>query len=92
MEELLSSWRSRRDRQALREMGQLLQEAYDARNALQVNASDNPGKLDLSTNPNLAWEEISEADRLYLALVDMVLGAGLRIRHEPKAHEIEVAA
>jgi transcriptional regulator with XRE-family HTH domain len=93
MEALLSSWRSRRDRGALREMGLLLQEAYDARNALWDNTSDDAGRLSLSTIPPSKWNEIAEADRLYLELVDMVLGAGdLRIRHEREAHEIEVAA
>lgn len=88
MEALLSSWRSRRGRQALHEMGLLLQEAYDARSALLDNAST----LRLDRIPIPEWEEIGEADRFYLALVDMVLGADLSIRHEREAHEVEVAA
>jgi transcriptional regulator with XRE-family HTH domain len=89
MEALLSSWSSGRDRQALREMGLLLDEALDARNALEENVSTR--RLDRIPIPE--WEEVVEADRFYLALVDMVLGTGrLSIRRERKAHEVEDAA
>jgi transcriptional regulator with XRE-family HTH domain len=93
MEALLSSWRDRRDRRALYEMGLLLDEALAARSALQENAS--VGTLDripLDRIPIPEWEEIAEADRFYLALVDMVLGADLSIRRERKTHEVEDAA
>ena len=93
MEALLSSWRDRRDRRALYEMGLLLDEALAARSALQENAS--VGTLDripLDRIPIPEWEEIAEVDRFYLALVDMVLGADLSIRRERKTHEVEDAA
>ncbi len=106
MQELLSSWRESKERgepsdarQGLRAaMGELLQEALDARSALQENASvpalDN---IPLDRIPIHEWEEIAEADRFYLALVDMVLGAAyLSIRRERKpgreVHEVEEAA
>lgn len=88
MEALLSSWRDRRDRRALYQMGLLLDEALDARSALQENAST--PRLDRIPIPE--WEEIVEADRFYLALVDKVLGAGLSIRRERKTHDVEDAA
>ena len=106
MEALLSSWRKRRDRAALREMGFLLQEAYDAQTALMANleaglaAGDRAAAELLAAGakavPNLGWEEVREADRFYLALSDLVLGAGLSIRRERKpdgeVHEVEEAA
>ena len=89
LEQLLSSWRSRRDRRALREMRHLLDEALDARITLQNIASNNTGKLDLSAIPIPEWEEIGEADRLYWSLIEMVLEAGLSVRREREAHDIE---
>jgi excisionase family DNA binding protein len=93
MEALLSSWRARRDRRALHEMGLLLQEAFDARSALQENASVPAiDRIPLDRIPIPEWEEIAEADRFYGALIDMVFGAGLSIRRGRKAHEVKNAA
>jgi excisionase family DNA binding protein len=110
LEELLSSWRESKDReeaadtrQGLRaEMGQLLQEAFDATNAVLENietglampdprlASARPGE----SFPNPGWEEVRAADGFYWALREMVEGAGLYIRTEsaqvgqPEVHNV----
>jgi transcriptional regulator with XRE-family HTH domain len=105
MEELLAAWRKSLERgedadarQGLRAaMGELLQEALNARSVLQkyasVPATDN---IPLDRIPIPEFEEIAEAHRFYDALVDMVLGARLAIRRERKpdreVHEVEEAA
>jgi transcriptional regulator with XRE-family HTH domain len=106
MQELLSSWRESKERgeaadarQGLRAaMGELLQEALDARSALQENASVPAlDGIPLDKIPIPEFEEIAEADSLYWSLSDMVLGAVyLSIRRERKpdreVHEVEEAA
>jgi transcriptional regulator with XRE-family HTH domain len=103
MEALLSSWRGRRDRSALREMGLLLDEAFDARNALMDNlqvglATRAPAAGAETGEPilNPGWEKVREADRFYWVLLDMVLEAGLSVRRgleaEHAGHEIAEAA
>jgi len=100
MEGLLSHHADSRDRQALREMGALLNEAQAARNALGENlgtgmaipnprpATTRPGE----TFPVPAWEEYVAADGFYEDLKKMVFGAGLFIRLTPAGHEVENAA
>ena len=75
MEALLSSWLDRRDRRALHEMGLLLDEALDARSALQENAST----LRLDRIPIPEWEEVVEA---------AVLERLLQARHLHESHGI----
>lgn len=109
MEELLLAWRESKERgdapdarDVLRsKMGQLLQEAFDAKTALQRNVSDNAGKLDLLAIPIPEWEEVIEADRFYWVLREMVEEAGLYIRTkstqkgeaaqagQPQAHNVK---
>jgi transcriptional regulator with XRE-family HTH domain len=99
MEAMLSAWRDRRDRAALREMGLLLNEADAARNALWEKVGAGLAMRDPRLEnappgtqiPNPGWEEYIEADRFYGALIDMVFGAGLSIRREQEAHEVQTA-
>jgi excisionase family DNA binding protein len=80
MESLLSAWRESKDREEdasarrryLDEVGDLLQEAYDAETALVKALSE----------PHIAeqWPEVQEADRFYVELFRLVQDAGLSIR------------
>jgi transcriptional regulator with XRE-family HTH domain len=93
MEELLSSWRDKHDRRALREMGQLLQEAYDTETALVRNLEEeSTGRIRLDLVPITEWEEVRRASRFYGALLEMIQGAGLHVRTEGRAHEVKDAA
>ena len=93
MEELLSSWRNKRDRRALRGMGRLLQEAYDAETALtHYLEEESTTRIRLDRIPITEWEEVRKASRFYGALVEMVQGAGLHVRTEGDAHEVKDAA
>lgn len=92
MEELLASWRDKRDRHALHGMGQLLQEAYDAETELlHYLEEESTGRVRLDRVPITEWEEVRKASRFYGALVEMVQGAGLRVRTKGKAHEVKAA-
>jgi transcriptional regulator with XRE-family HTH domain len=99
MEQMLSAWRDRRDRAALREVGLLLNDADAARNALREKVGAGLAMRDPRLEnappgtqiPNPGWEEYIEADRFYGALIDMVFGAGLSIRREQEAHEVQNA-
>jgi excisionase family DNA binding protein len=78
--ELLSAWQASKDRGEdpgerrpyLDEIGELLQEAYDAERAL-VAALSGPQIVD-------QWPEVQAADRFYIELWRLVEGAGLSIR------------
>jgi transcriptional regulator with XRE-family HTH domain len=98
MEELLSAWRENKEKERgedprarhglLLKMGQLLQEAFDARSGLLANlqagwaARGAPAAAERAGEwvPNLEWEEVREADGFYWALRETVEGAGLYIR------------
>jgi len=79
LEELLAAWRASKRRGEdssarrpyLDEMGELLQEAYDAESAL----------FNALYEPHLAeqWPEVQTADRFYVRLWHLVQGAGLSI-------------
>lgn len=93
MEALLATWRRTRNRETLREMGLLLDEALGARIALQSASGHGTHRsVSLGAIPIAKWEEISEADRLYGLLIDTVLAAGLSVRRGPEAHEVKDAA
>lgn len=92
----LSAWRLAKEegsseqerRQYLDEVGEILQEAYDAEKDLLRNAQDGldsmgvlpPENPDDAYAPNAYWEEVREASRLYGELMGMVQGAGLYVR------------
>jgi excisionase family DNA binding protein len=98
VEELLAAWQTSKDREEdpaerrryLDEMGELLQEAYDAR----------PTLFEATSWERLAdqWPEIQAADRFYNELWRLVEAAGLSIRtgnaqeERPKAVEESKAA
>jgi excisionase family DNA binding protein len=89
MEELIAAWRDKQDRHTLHAMGQLLQEAYDAETGLaHYLEEESTGRVRLDRVPITEWEEVRKASRFYGALVEMVQGAGLRVRTEGKAHEV----
>jgi excisionase family DNA binding protein len=93
MEDLLASWRDKRDRHALHGMEQLLQEANDAETELtHYLEEESTGRVRLDRVPITEWEEVRKASRFYGALVEMVQGAGLRVRTKGKAHEVKDAA
>jgi excisionase family DNA binding protein len=79
-EELLALWRESKDRKEdpakrrayLDEMGELLQDAYDAR----------PTLLQAMSYQRFAdqWPELQKADRFYVELWHLVQGRGLNIR------------
>jgi excisionase family DNA binding protein len=93
MEELIAAWRDKRDHRALRGMGRLLDEAYDAEAALtHYLEEESTGRIRLDQVPITEWEEVRKASRFYGALVEMVQGAGLRVRTKGKAHEVKDAA
>jgi transcriptional regulator with XRE-family HTH domain len=92
MEELIASWRDKRDRRALRAMGRLLQEAYDAETALTHYLEEGgSGRIRLDRVDIAELEEAQKASRFYGALFEMVQGAGLRVRTKGKAHEVKAA-
>ena len=79
-EELLALWRESKDREEdsaerrpyLDEIGEILQDAYDAR----------PTLLQAMSNQRFAdqWPELQKADRFYVELWHLVQGTGLNIR------------
>lgn len=92
MEDLLASWRHKRDRHALDGMGQLLQEANDAETELRhYLEEESTGRIRLDRVPITEWEEFTKASRFYGALVEMVQGEGLSVSTKDKAHEVEAA-
>jgi transcriptional regulator with XRE-family HTH domain len=95
MGELLGAWRASKERQAdadkqreyLDEMGELLQESYEAERALRRNfpedmtpqarrAVEEAGGRWVLNND---WEELFEASRFYGELIGMVRNAGFRV-------------
>ncbi len=106
MEGLLSAWRESKERgeakdarrDYLDEMGGLLDDALDARSALQKNASVPALEgIPLGKIPIPEFEEIAEADSLYWSLRNMVRGAGYLSIHpkrkpDREVHEVAEAA
>jgi transcriptional regulator with XRE-family HTH domain len=96
MRGLLAAWQTSKDQEEgpaerqpyLDQMGELLQEAYDAENDLWRQQ----GGVLSSSAPISVWEEIKEASRFYGALLAMVQEAGLHVRTSTTAHRVEHAA
>jgi transcriptional regulator with XRE-family HTH domain len=106
--ELLAAWQESKDREGdpterrpyLDDIGEILQEAYDAETALLRNfpAEMTPRAREAAEQaggewvPDPEWEEVREASRFYGALLAMVQGAGLHVRPDSKPHRVENAA
>ena len=93
MGELLWAWRASKARgeakdarrYCLDEMGELLQQAYDAKWALWALMNGPDNALNLNAVDLDEFAEVQAADHFYEILRAMVEGAGLHVRPYPEA-------